>query len=342
MKKLFEVISTLNPNQENVVMTILERSAAGEKAVYSAGKLVWKSKESGFFAEHPELTIEHVKSGQMELDGQKIFCDIAGQEKHLVICGGGHVSIPVIQMGVMMGWNVTVLEDRPQFADNARRAGAQEVLCQPFAESLEEIEGSSNTYFVILTRGHRYDKECLEKIIEKKHAYIGMIGSRRRSAMVKESLIEKGCDKEVLDHVASPIGLNIGSETPEEIGVAIMAEIIAVKNREKRVNDYPKDIIQAVLDEENESMQKVLATIIDRQGSAPRGIGAKMLILRDGSIIGTIGGGCVEAKIQQKALLMMQTESTESQTYHADMTADEAEEEGMVCGGCIEVLLEKI
>lgn len=342
MKKLFEVIRTLNPNQENVVLTILEGSAAGEKAVYSSGKQVWRNRETGYFAGNPELKTENVKSGQMEVDGQKIFCDIAGQEKQLVICGGGHVSIPVIQMGVLMGWHVTVLEDRPQFADNARRAGAQEVLCQPYGEGLGKIEGSSNTYFVVLTRGHRYDKECLEKIIEKKHAYIGMIGSRRRSAMVKESLIAKGCNKEVLDRVASPIGLDIGSETPEEIGVAIIAEIIAVKNREKRVNDYPKEMIKAVLNEENEPMQKVLATIIDRRGSAPRGIGAKMLVREDGSIVGTIGGGCVEAKIQQKALLMMRSEAAERRICHEDMTADEAEEEGMVCGGSIEVLLEKI
>lgn len=342
MRKLFEIISALNPNQENIVMTILEGSAAGEKAVYSSGKQVWRNQETGYFAGNPELKTENVKSGQMEVDGQRIFCDIAGQEKHLVICGGGHVSIPVIRLGVMMGWHVTVLEDRPQFADHARRAGAQEVRCQSYAESLGEIEGSSNTYFVILTRGHRYDKECLEKIVEKKHAYIGMIGSRRRSAMVKESLIEKGCDKEVLDRVASPIGLNIGSETPEEIGVAIVAEIIAVKNREKRVNDYPKEIIQAVLKEETEPTQKVLATIVDRKGSAPRGIGAKMLVLEDGAIIGTIGGGCVEAKVQQKALLMMKSESAERKIYHADMSADEAEEDGMVCGGSIEVLLEKI
>ena len=86
----------------------------------------------------------------------------------------------------------------------------------------------------IVTRGHRYDQACLEKIAEKEHAYIGMIGSRRRTTLVKKLLEEQGTDKAVLDAVYTPIGLDIGAETPEEIGVAIMAEIIEVKNKKKR------------------------------------------------------------------------------------------------------------
>ena len=131
--------------------------------------------------------------------------------------------MPVIKIGIMMGWEVTVLEDRPKFADNARRAGASHVICEPFEEGLDKVPGSSDTYFVIVTRGHRYDQVCLEKIAEKEHAYIGMIGSRRRTTLVKKLLEEQGTDKAVLDAVYTPIGLDIGAETPEEIGVAIMA-----------------------------------------------------------------------------------------------------------------------
>lgn len=98
--------------------------------------------------------------------------------------------MPVIKIGIMMGWEVTVLEDRPKFADNARRAGASHVICEPFEEGLGKVPGSSDTYFVIVTRGHRYDQVCLEKIAEKEHAYIGMIGSRRRTTLVKKLLEE--------------------------------------------------------------------------------------------------------------------------------------------------------
>ena len=168
-----------------------------------------------------------------------------------------------------------------------------------------------------------------------------MIGSRRRSAMVKQNLIEKGCDKKVIDEVKSPIGLNIGAETPEEIGVAIMAEIIERKNQNKRVCGYPEDLQEAIRDTAHPG-KKMLATIITRKGSAPRNVGSKMLILEDGGCVGTIGGGCMEAEVLRKARGMMHENNTELKTEYVDMTGDDAEEEGMVCGGTIEVLLEPL
>lgn len=264
----------------------------------------------------------------------RVFCDTLGQEKRLVICGGGHVSIPVIKIGMMMGWEVTVLEDRPKFADNARRAGASHVICEPFEEGLEKVSGSSDTYFVIVTRGHRYDQVCLEKIAEKEHAYIGMIGSRRRTVLVKKLLEEKGINKAVLDAVYTPIGLDIGAETPEEI--------IEVKNKKKRTFGYSKEMVRAIMDTEKYPGRKVMATIITRKGSAPQGIGVKMLVLADGNCIGTIGVGCMESAIMHKALLLLRSDDTGARICQADLTGNDAEDEGMVCGGVVDVLLEVI
>lgn len=241
-----------------------------------------------------------------------------------------------------MGCNVTVLEDRPLFADNARKAGATKVICDSFANGLNQIEGNADTYFVIVTRGHRYDQVCLEKIAQKEHAYIGMIGSRRRVNLVKQMLIENGSDKEVLDAVYTPIGLDIGAETPVEIAVAIMAEIIEVKNRKKRTFGFPKEIIKAILDDEKYPQKKVLATIVERKGSAPQDVGVKMLILPDGKCVGTIGGGCMEAKVLQKGRIMALQEETKAMLCKVDMTGTDAEDEGMVCGGMVDVLLEVI
>ena len=95
---------------------------------------------------------------------KRLFCDCLGGEKRLVICGGGHVSMPVIQLGAMMEFTVTVLEDRPLYANNARRAGAHQVICDSFENGLDQTKGSKDTYFIILTRGHRYDQICLERI----------------------------------------------------------------------------------------------------------------------------------------------------------------------------------
>ena len=220
MENVFEILKDLPKPGDYVLLTVAKGSAAGEKAILAEKKIIWESKENGFFSAHFSEAGDLKKCGLYEIREQQVFCDIIGGQEHLVICGGGHVSVPVIKIGIMLGWKVTVLEDRPQFADHARNAGATEVICQPFEDALDQIEGDKDTYFVVLTRGHRYDQVCLEKIVGKEHAYIGMIGSRRRSAMVKQNLIEKGCSQEVIGEIKSPIGLNIGAETPEEIGVA--------------------------------------------------------------------------------------------------------------------------
>lgn len=341
MHDFYNVIEGVNPGKKNLAVTVLEGEAIGQKALLSDGHLMWESQKDGFFSRHREETEKLSEGNLAVIGGVRVFCEILGREKKLVICGGGHVSIPVIQMGRMIGLKVTVLEDRPMFADNARRAGAHEVICESFEEGLKKIEGDEGTFFVIVTRGHRYDQVCLENIVRKKHAYIGMIGSKKRVAIVKEEVIAGGADPEVVDKVYTPIGLHIGAETPEEISIAIMAEIIEVKNKNRGVGGYPKEIMRSIL-EEKEEMHKVLATIVTRKGSAPRGVGAKMLIRPDGSCIGTIGGGCVEADIMRRALVMIREEETKPKLCNIEITGRFAEEEGMVCGGIIDVLLEAV
>ena len=342
MKTLFEAIDQTDSDLRRMVLTVIDEEFLAEKAITVEGRIVWESRPGGFFAEYQKEIQELKDCEVIELGGHRVFCDLLGEDKRIVICGGGHVSIPVIMLGVMMGCEVTVLEDRPSYADDARRAGATTVICEPFEKGLEKVSGSADTFFVIVTRGHRYDQICLEKIAQKEHAYIGMIGSRKRTAMVKENLKEKGIDSAVLDAVYTPIGLNINAETPVEIAVAIMAEIIQVKNRQKRSGGYTKEMIKAILEQESDHSPKVLATIVARKGSAPRGVGTKMLILRNGKCIGTIGGGCMEANVIQKARLMVAIGMPRARICHVDMTGNDAEEEGMVCGGVISVLLELI
>lgn len=206
--------------------TVLEGSCAGEKHI---------------LVEAPEGPLPSVVTE----DGISIYRERIGGRKKLYICGGGHVSMPIIRIGKMIGFTVTVLEDRPKFADNARAAGADRVFCEPFGDGLARITGDEDSWFVIVTRGHRYDTECLECILRKRHAYVGMMGSRRRVAIVKDQLHQKGVSRELLDSVHTPIGLKIGAETPEEIAVSIMAEIIQVKTAETIPEDIPKRCSEA-------------------------------------------------------------------------------------------------
>jgi len=348
MMELYRAIADCNPDSRNMVASVLDGEAFGQKALFSDETLICETKESGYFSKYGKQVLKaaddknQCRKGLITLDGSRIFCDWLGQEIQLVICGAGHVSIPVIQIGLMMGCEVTVLEDRPQFADNARRAGAAKVICEPFEQGLRQVEGGSNTYFIIVTRGHRYDQTCLELIAGKKHAYIGMIGSRLRVAKVKEAALLNGCDKAVIDQIYSPIGLNINAETPVEIGVSIMAEIIEVKNKKMRLSGYSKDLLHTILNPKEKAGPNVLVTIVARKGSAPRDVGTKMLVTPDGRCIGTIGGGCMESEVIQKALHMMHSEDGKILLSHVDMTGVDAEEEGMVCGGVIDVLLEVV
>ena len=271
----------------------------------------------------------------------RIYRERIGRTPKMIICGAGHVSMPIIRMGKRLGFMVTVIEDRPKFADHARAAGADQVLCEPFADGLSKIRGDSDSWFIIVTRGHRYDTECLEAILRKPYAYVGMMGSRRRVAIVKDQLEAKGVCREALDGVHTPIGLKIGAETPEEIAVSVMAEIIQVKNAGSGKGGYSPELLNAVLNPDD-SREKVLATIISRKGSAPRSVGTKMLIRADGTTVDTIGGGCIESEVIRKALLMMRAEDEGFRLCTVDMTADAAEDEGMVCGGVVEVMLEKV
>ncbi|MCD7982619.1 MAG: XdhC family protein [Clostridiales bacterium] len=346
MIELYEKISRINPNYKNQVFTVIEGDQIGKKALFSNGKLVWETEDRGFFSSHEKAVSGIEICGLADLAGNRIYSEILGNEKKIVICGGGHVSMPIISMGRMLGCHVTVLEDRPTYANNARRQGADEVFVDSFENSLRQVSGDADTYFVIVTRGHRYDRECLRAIAAKPHGYIGMIGSRRRVALVKESLAAEGVDKSVLDQVYSPIGLDIGAETPEEIAISVMAQIVEVKNKKKNHCGYSKEILKGILEPPEipgcGASKEVLATIVRRRGSAPRETGTKMLILPDGRTIGTIGGGCVEAEVANRGRQLMIRESFTPELIHVDMTAEEAEDEGMVCGGVLDVLLEAI
>ena len=334
----YEVISESNINAETWLVTVCDGDFAGEKALVSGGAITWYSDDDGFAQEHADEIVAIRETGLSVIDGSTVYAELLGREKKLVICGAGHVSMPIITLGKMMGMHVTVIDDRLTFANNAIAQGADEVKFNEFEAALSEIEGDDDTYYVIVTRGHRYDKECLRSIAEKPYAYIGMMGSRRRVKLVKDDLAAEGISREILDAVYTPIGMDIGAETPEEIAVAIVAEIIEVKNKKKRSFGLPQDVMKALMSDEREPV--TMATIIARQGSAPRGVGTKMLIGRDGVNVGTIGGGCIEGNVIAKGRRMLMEGEHKPVVMEVDMTCDTAEDEGMVCGGRVKVLLE--
>ena len=337
----YDVISELNINLENRLFTVCEGEHAGEKMIVSAGMPVWMSDDVGFFELHGNEAMAAEDGRLTDIADERIFAELLGNEKKMVICGAGHVSMPVIEIAKMLGFRVTAIDDREQFVQNALDHGADEGICSGFEEALAGIPGDPDTFFIIVTRGHLSDSECLLSIVKKPYAYIGMIGSRRKVGMVKQMLGDAGVPEEVIDSVHTPIGLDIGAETPEEIAVAIMAEIIEVKNSTRKSTGIPADIMNALLS--GQRGPAVLATIVSKRGSSPRSAGSRMLISEDGSITETIGGGLAEARVIERAVEMLEANKNEPQRpvmVYVDMTGKQVLDEGMICGGAIEVLLE--
>ena len=341
MIELYNALAAANPNARNAVLTVIEGADFGDKCLLSAGELLWERDEGGFFARHIEAIRGTERGGGLTLDGQRVFCEVLGGEKKLVICGAGHVAIPLVRLGVMLGFRVTVLEDREDFACRAKDAGAAQVICAPFTEGLARVEGDADTFFCVITRGHSFDRECMNAICRKPHAYIGMIGSRRHGEFVRSYLAEQGVDAAVIAEIHSPVGLKIGSETPEEIAVSIAAELIQEKSRGGRNSTYPRDLMRAITGEAATPENKALVTIVAREGSAPRDVGSKMLVYPDGHILGTVGGGSFEYAAMQRAQAMLAAGKTESELFAESLKAGR-EESGMVCGGSLSAIIEII
>lgn len=263
-------------------------------------------------------------------------------KERLIILGGGHVALPVAEFAARIGFSVTVVDDRLSFANPGRFPTAEKVICDEFAHAIEGLSIRETDYVVIVTRGHRYDGLCLRAIGGgSEPAYLGMIGSKRRVSLVRGALLEEGYDPERLARLKSPIGLAIGAVTPEEIAVSILAEIIQVKRcpgGEKRIrsgSDQDYEVLKALAETDEPA---AVITVIASHGSSPRGAGAKMLAYRDGRCVGSIGGGCAEAAVLTEARLMIG--SGRFKVFHVEMTAESAEDEGMVCGGVMDVLIE--
>lgn len=159
----------------------------------------------------------------------EVLIEVVEAPARLVIVGGGHIARSLCTIGALAGFSVSVIDDRPEYAHPERFPEADRVICGDFEDTLTEMESDTNSYFVMVTRGHKQDELSLRVVLGKPWAYAGMIGSKRRTGAVLLHLEEEGYPRELLDRVHTPIGIDIGAETPEEIAVSIVAELIMVR-----------------------------------------------------------------------------------------------------------------
>lgn len=157
-----------------------------------------------------------------------VYLELHAPPPKLVVVGAGHVAVPLAQMGVMLGLRVEVLDDRPEFADPARFPEADVVRVIDFRDPFADTRLTPPDHVVLVTRGHRFDYECLVRLLRMKHppGYVGMIGSRRRVRATHEQLAREEFTVERMSHVRAPVGLDLGGQTPVEIAVSVAAEIV--------------------------------------------------------------------------------------------------------------------
>lgn len=148
----------------------------------------------------------------------------------LVVIGGGHVGKAIVTLAKMLDFRVAVSDDRPEFCTPEASPGADEFYCVPMGQLPEKLKITPHTYLVLTTRGSNVDIEGMKPLLDSPAKYIGVIGSKRRWLTTRKGLAAQGIPESRLDQVYSPIGLELKAETPEEIAVSIMAEIIMVRN----------------------------------------------------------------------------------------------------------------
>ncbi|MGB6743030.1 MAG: XdhC/CoxI family protein [Terracidiphilus sp.] len=152
----------------------------------------------------------------------------------LYLFGAGHVSFELFKAAKNAGFDVIVADDREAYANAERFPGARQVISRDFNEAMADLSPRESAYIVIATRGHRDDMRILRWAVQTPARYIGMVGSRRKAITVMRELIAEGLKPELFDRVHSPVGLDIGAVTPEEIAVSIMAELIGVRRHAER------------------------------------------------------------------------------------------------------------
>lgn len=178
-----------------------------------------------------EYVLEEDKILKMACGGDASgYIKIFKPKKKLVIVGLGHVGYEIYKMATNLDFHLTLIEDRKEFVSNDRVKDADEILIGDIKKSLKNYNINKDTYVVIVTRGHKFDEIALEEVIYKNPAYIGVIGSQKKTTKIMNNLIDKGIDKNELKKVYSPIGIDMGSQMPNEIALGILAEILIIKN----------------------------------------------------------------------------------------------------------------
>lgn len=242
MVSLFKTIrQQIGENRSGILVTRIE---TGIHAMDTSARLFIK--ENGkTFGTIPGLDPKEINLDKntpyalIHLDDKKVdlFVEKISLSPRIFLFGAGHVSLFVARVAKMVGFNITLIDDRPKFANKERFPEADKILVTEFKQAFEQLKISQNSYILIITRGHLHDKTVLQHALGTTASYIGMIGSTKKRNTIYKALMDEGFSKDDLEKVYSPIGLDINAETPEEIAVSIVGELIKKRAPEKKTKN---------------------------------------------------------------------------------------------------------
>ena len=172
------------------------------------------------------------QEGQSVCGGQiKVFIEPFIGKKNFIICGGGHIGLPLSIVGKMLNFRVTILDHRSDYANKKRFPHADQIIVGSYAEKLAKLTIDQNTFIMIVTPGNEHDFECLKAVINSEASYIGVISSRAKKVKFFKRLKDLGTTAQALNRIDIPAGIDLGAQTPEEIAISIAAKIIGLQHK---------------------------------------------------------------------------------------------------------------
>jgi xanthine dehydrogenase accessory factor len=227
----FETAKMLVRDDGSIIGTV--GGGCVEADVWQAAREVMESEKPRTLAfnlnQNPKYDTGLVCGGTLD-----IFIEPVLPVAKLYIFGAGHVAQSLYKVAQIAGFDISIIDDRDSYANRERFPQAREVIAEDFEEAMARLTPNETSYIVIVTRGHRDDMRVLRWAVQTSARYVGMIGSKRKTITISRELVKEGIPEQMFERVHAPVGLDIGAITPEEIAIAITAELIAARRRVER------------------------------------------------------------------------------------------------------------
>ena len=234
---LDEILAAYEGKGDRAMATLVSgvgKSSGGAKLFIRAdGSTVGTLGEPGLDNRAIEAGLELMPKGRdrwiESKDGAKLYVESFTTPPTLVVAGGGHVGKALYTVARFLGFRVIIVDDRPMYANRERFPEADKIVVDDFDTGLRSLNMTPNYYVVVATRGHKLDDIALTEAAGSRAGYVGLLGSRRKALLIYRDMIRQGISAERIAEIRSPVGLDLGGRTPEEIAMSIMAEVLALR-----------------------------------------------------------------------------------------------------------------